>query len=75
MLPEEYYAKARRLLRIAASRIHQEKLRTVKESTTNDEPTTISKPTTVTSSRKRGNLRKSSDPRKANPVEQTGTNG
>jgi len=74
MLPEDYYAKARRLLRIAASRIQQEKLTITKESAINDDPTTNQQPA-VTSSRKRGNLRQSSDPGKAKPEEQTGTDG
>jgi len=74
MLPENYHAKACRLFRIAASRIQQEKLTTTKESAVNDDPTTNQQPA-VTSSRKRGNLRKSSDPGKAKPGEQTGTDG
>ncbi len=74
MLPENYHAKACRLLRIAASRIQQEKLTSTKESAIHDDPTTNHQQAD-TNSRKRGNLRQGSDPGKANPEEQTGTDG
>jgi hypothetical protein len=65
MLPQEYYANARRLFRIAAARIQQEKDHATKESIANDEPATKQP---KEASRKRSNLQK-----KRNNGKDTGT--
>ncbi len=66
MLPEDYHAKACRLFRIAAERIYQAEVTTLKENTTSDNPTTTRKDSENIRSRKRSNLQKERSTRKEN---------